>query len=148
MRKLAIFVAVLVCAGKALAQEAATPAAPNANKFSRPVPKLMFGTPGKSVAQRPWYWEVDDSIHPPFPTYRYLRGTMTQDEGFSPVALTWNFSGKHPLMPALELAGMQLKPGERMAFLGHPTDHYGTVVSDQNRLWSKASHALIAALHY
>jgi len=148
MRKLAIFAAVLLCTGVALSQQP-PPAGPSATKIARPAQKLVFETANKPVlVQRYWYWEVDGSIRAPFPTYRYLPGTMTHDDGFAPVSLSWTFTGKHPLLPTLEVAGMQIRPGEGINFFSRPSDSYGIVESQPASLWSKASHALMAALHY
>jgi hypothetical protein len=149
MRKLVIFALLLFSAGLVSSQNAPPIANPSAVKISRPAQKLAFETASKPVTeQRYWYWEVDDSIRAPFPTYRYLPGTMTHNDGFAPISLSWTFSGKHPLLPTLELAGMQIKPGERMTFLSRPSDSYGTVVSEPGSLWNKASHVLLAALRY
>ena len=62
---------------------------------------------------------------------------------FSPVSISWTFSGKHPLVPTFEVVGFDVKPGAQPF---NPDARYGSISS--SRIWNRASHALLAALRY
>ena len=111
--------------------------------------QLRYRSVNQTSSRRCWYWEVDDSIRVPFPTYNYLpHRMMAVDQGFSPATLSWNFTGKYKFMPSVDLTIVQIKPGERI-IAANPDAQFGIFQASRgSRLWEKATQSLIAALRY
>lgn len=108
-----------------------------------------YRTTAQESTHRYWYWEIDDSIRVPFPTYNYLpHRMMAVEQGFSPATLSWNFTGKYKFMPSLDLTIVQIKPGEPIISIS-PDAQYGVFELKRSaKLWAKATQSLMAALRY
>jgi hypothetical protein len=96
-------------------------------------------------SQQHWYWH---DVRPTTPTlapkpFIYRNAPVrTTSPGFSPGKLEWNLSGKHKLLPSLDLTVLRLRPGEPSLIEKQPGSEYGTFVSDRNPIWEKAAESL------
>src|SRR5262249_43085258 len=94
-----------------------------------------------------WYWEGGGATGAPSVPYRCFtcRKISTHQGGFSPGKLVWNLSGKHKLLPIVDLSVIKLTPGEPTLIQQKPPSEYGTVVAGRSptRLWNKATQSLM-----
>jgi hypothetical protein len=151
MRFVAASAVFLFLVHGAWAQKAELPSAPSAGTETSQQNRAASSFPeaGSQVSgsHRFWYWEIDDSIQPPFATYRYLKGGMTAtDADFSPASLSWNFTGKHRLVPVLDLTVIQVNPSDGFSLRQKDKNPFGTFVSNRGHYWDKATQSMIDAL--
>ncbi|HXZ78440.1 MAG TPA: hypothetical protein VEG30_00815 [Terriglobales bacterium] len=95
-----------------------------------------------------WYWEVDDTRRVPFPAYNYIPGQMAISDDISPVSLHWTLSGRRPLVPAFEIAGYQVKPGEGVSIYQKNDGRFNLDPSASSNLWLKTKHMIKESLKY
>jgi len=95
-----------------------------------------------------WYWEVDDTRRLPFPAYQYIPGQMAINDDISPVSLHWTLTGKRPLVPAFEIAGYQVKPGEGVSIYQKNDGRFNLDPSASSNLWLKTKHMIKESLKY
>jgi hypothetical protein len=142
MRTLAKIAVVLLFTTSAIAQHDSFTAAALPHVTAPCRDQLPISGASDSSTQRHWYWE-DNSFSglPPTPIEREALFANYND--FSPVNISWSFSGKHRIVPTFEVVGFDVKPGLPPP---NPDARYGSITPP--RLWNRASHAVMAALRY
>ena len=144
MRTLAKIAVVLLLTVSAFGQRASFSTALSHSLQAHYRDQLSFSPMSDSGSHRRWYWEDTSPAggSTPVPLDRSAI-FFANNNDFSPVSLSWTFSGKHPLLPTFEVAGFDVKPGSQPL---NPDARYGFIRPP--RMWSRAGHALRAALRY
>src|SRR5512140_1370989 len=145
MRTLAKIAVVLLFTASAFAQRVSFSTAVSHSVGAHFRDQLAFSSSASdSGSHRRWYWEDTSPTGSTTPVPMDRSAIFfANNNDFSPVGLSWTFSGKHPLVPTFEIAGFDMKPGPQPL---SPDAHYGFIAPP--RMWSRAGHALIAALRY
>ena len=142
MRTLATLAAVLLFTSAGCAQVPSLVTKAHERLTTHDRNQLSFARSIDFASQHRWYWEdTSPSAEPACPFGRSLTFAAAND--FSPFGLSWEFTGKHPLVPSLDVIGFNLKAGAQPL---SPDAIYGFIAPP--RIWNRASHALASALHY
>jgi hypothetical protein len=92
--------------------------------------------------RRSWYWETITAGSGPSAADRYLPvGTKASQPDFAPASLRWSFTGKHKVIPVIDLTVTKFKPGEK-SFRGEPSSK-----QPSENFWTKATHSISELLH-
>jgi hypothetical protein len=154
-----LFAAALLLAAAAFAQDApplhplaATPrAASGAMEHRSPAAHASFATTRTtSGSSRHWWYEDYPRSREIFPERHYLQ-VMTPPavEDFSPVTMKWSLSGRHPLLPTVEVAGIDSWSPDTW-HVPDPSQHYGHFQRDPTRaaLGARIKRLILAQLKY
>jgi len=97
-----------------------------------------------ATTKRRWYWQ-DDSITPSTATSSGAptdwKASASSSNDFSPVSLSWTFSGKNRFLPTLDVVGFDVKAGPQPH---NPDAYYGKV--EPPKIWNRARNLLLGAL--
>jgi hypothetical protein len=106
--------------------------------------------PAVAVSNHHWWYEDYPRSREIFPEYRYLQPVAPPaEEDFSPATMKWSLSGRHPLLPTVEIAGMDTWSPDTW-HVPDPSQQYGHFQSDRTRaaLGTKIKHLILAQLRY
>jgi hypothetical protein len=154
-----LFAAALLFAATAFAQEvprlnalAAMPrAASAAVEHGSPAARATFASARTISGSRGrWWYEDYPRSREIFPERHYLQPIRPPaEEDFSPVTMKWSLSGRHPLLPTVEIAGMDSWSPDTW-HVPDPSRQYGHFQRDHTRaaLGAKIKRLILAQLKY
>ena len=148
--------AALLFASTALAQEVprlpvfgTAPVAVSTTVEHRSRPSFETA-PAVAASSRHWWYEDYPRSRETFPELHYLQPTApSAEDDFCPVVMKWTLSGRHPVLPTVEVAGMDTwSPG--MWRVPDPARQYGHFQSPGTRaaLGAKIKHLVLEQLKY
>ena len=147
----AIVVVFAVSAALAQEKELISAPAPNLSEAPNRASLSFQQAVERSFDDRRWYWEADGSTRFPAGVYacQACRGTRSYQGKIGTGRLVWDLSGKHGLLPVLDLKVTKLRLGQPTLMQEKPAMNYGTFVSPgrPTRLWNKATQSLGSVMH-
>jgi len=102
------------------------------------------------VSSRRWWYEDYPRSRVIFPEHRYLHPIAPPaEEDFSPVTMKWSLSGRRPMLPTVEIAGMDTWSPDTW-HAPDPAQQYGHFQNDRTRaaLGAKIKRLILAQLRY
>jgi|tagenome__1003787_1003787.scaffolds.fasta_scaffold20681512_1 hypothetical protein len=152
MRTHCLVAVLLFMVSAALAQEKPLSSVPTPNLGSRASASVILQQAlSRSFANHPGYWEGNagsDTRSAGSSRSRHQE-VGTHQGGFSPGKLVWNFTGKHKLVPLLDLTVVKVNPTQPWSVQPKTLSEFGTFVSQHKPgdLVNKATQSLMSAMH-